>query len=187
MKKIILSLVVALIVSFGVNAQATFKPGVGVNFSSVSDADDGVKGKAGWQLGGSVAFGEKFYFEPGVFFQKQALVDENTTADDDVATFNGIRVPVAVGLDVLGNNDSLFGLRVFGGGSGFFVTKVSDNLNKDDIETTKWGVFAGAGVDITFIYVDLSYEWSLTNIQKDVSNIDLGKSRGLYLTAGFRF
>jgi len=63
----------------------------------------------------------------------------------------------------------------------------TDNINKDQINTTHWGLFAGAGIDFWKVFLDLSYEWSLTNIQKDISQIEYGKSRSLYVNAGFRF
>jgi hypothetical protein len=103
-------------------------------------------------------------------------------------TYSGIRIPVAVGLDVLGNSDSVAGLRVFGGGSGLIVTGTnSDSFEKDEIESPQWGVFAGLGLDLSLFYLDASYQWSLTNVQTDIDQIDLGKSRGIFLTAGLRF
>jgi hypothetical protein len=35
--------------------------------------------------------------------------------------------------------------------------------------------------------LDLSYEWSLTDLQEDVSNVEVGKTRSFFLNAGFRF
>lgn len=168
----------------------TIKPGVGLSFANISGSSfDEAKGQVGWQFGGSIAFGNKFYFEPGVFYQTQSLeyVDANDPTPVTDANFKGIRVPVSFGLNILGNQESALALRVFGGASGFFLTSVDDDLNKDDFSSPQWGVFAGAGLDIAIIYVDLSYQWSVTDIQKDVSQIDLGKSNGIFLTAGLRF
>jgi hypothetical protein len=87
----------------------------------------------------------------------------------------------------LGNTESSLGLRVFGGGSAFFLTGVSDNLNKSDFNSTNWGVFAGVGADISIIFIDLTYEWSVTNLQKNITDIDFGKTNGVFLTVGIRF
>lgn len=189
MKKSVVLFALLVIVgsSYG---QSTFKPGAGLNFTSISGTGDDVSGKMGFQLGGSVQFGEKFYVEPGVFYMTENA--EATTIDNGVNTisdskFKGFRVPVAVGLNVLGNNQSALGLRVFGGGSAFFITNVSDDLTKSDFNSPNWGVFAGVGADIAIIFVDLSYEWSVTNLQKNVTDIDFGKSNGIFLTAGLRF
>jgi opacity protein-like surface antigen len=106
---------------------------------------------------------------------------------DPNTKLSGIRVPVAVGINLLGNEKSMLSLRGFGGASAFFITSTSDNIDNDNINKTNFGVFAGAGLDIWKIFVDLSYEWSLTNLQDNVSNIEVGKTRSLFLNAGFRF
>lgn len=186
MKKIILSIAALAGFALCVEAQTQIKPGIGINTTILSAEDGGsVSGETGWQIGASVAFGEKFYFEPGVFYQKSSFT---FTSDDQGAAIDGshsgIRVPLAVGLDVLGNADSFAGLRVFGGASGFFVL---NNTDGDDINSPQMGVFAGAGLDIAIFYLDASYQWSLSNIQADVTQIDLGNGRGFFLTAGLRF
>lgn len=173
-------------------AQTTIKPAIGLNFTdwSYNDADGDFKAKAGWQIGGSVAFGKKFYVEPGIFYvgKSTEFVESSNIPNPDEfkANLNGIRVPVAVGLNLLGNEKTMFGLRGFGGFSGFFVTSVSDDIEKDDVNTAQWGTFAGVGLDIWMIFLDMSYEWSLTNVQKDISQIDLGKTRTFFINAGFR-
>lgn len=171
------------------SAQTQIKPGIGLNVTNITGDGADAKGQMGWQIGGSVAFGEKFYFEPGVFYQNSSF--EYSSAGSGPVTdaaYHGFRIPVAVGLDVLGNADSALGLRIFGGGSTFFVTGTSDEfLDKDLVESPQWGVFAGAGLDIAIFYIDASYQWSLSNLQKDIDQIDLGKSKGIFLTAGLRF
>ena len=191
MKSLILSLFALFTVSI-LAAQTTIKPGVGLNFTDFSQDPVGgeFKAKVGWQIGGSVAFGKKFYFEPGLFYVGKSTEFQSTASGtptvDEQADINGIRVPLAVGLNLIGNEKTLVALRGFGGLSGFFLTSVSDNLDKDDFEKTNFGVFAGMGIDIWKLYLDLSYEWSLSNVQKDVSAIDVGKSRSLFINAGIR-
>jgi hypothetical protein len=189
MKKLLILLIAFTFAVSSLQAQTQIKPGAGVNFTNISGEGAEAKGQLGWQIGGSIAFGEKFYVEPGVFYQKNAL--EFTTANGGTSSdlsYSGVRIPVAVGLDLLGNSDSVAGLRIFGGGSAFVVTRTDGNsLTKDQIESPQWGVFAGAGVDIAIFYIDLSYQWSLTNVQKDITQIDLGKSKGIFITAGLRF
>ena len=182
----------SLMFAFVLQAQTTIKPTVGLNFTdwSKDDATGEFKSKAGWQIGGSVAFGKKFYIEPGLFYVgKSTKFEVNSSSpsfDDFDANLNGIRVPLAVGVNLLGNEKTAFSLRGFGGLSGFFVTSVGDDIDKDDVNTAQWGTFLGAGIDIWKIFVDLSYEWSLTDIQKDVSQIDVGKTRTLFVNAGIR-
>lgn len=170
-------------------AQIAIKPGVGVNFTDFSkDPSTGkYKAQVGYQFGGTIAFGKKAYIEPGLFWVKKSTeyVTEDTNEEDVKFDISGIRIPVSVGVNLIGNEKSLIGLRVFGGGSAFILTKIKD-LDRDDFKTASWGVFAGAGLDITIVFVEVSHEWSLTNIQKDVSQIDIGKSRSVFINAGIR-
>ncbi len=189
MKSLVLSLVAFM--SFTVlSAQTVIKPSVGLNFTDFSGKIDGgeFKSKVGYQIGGSVAFGKKWYIEPGLFYVGKTTefsTSSSIPTIDDIK-ISGIRVPVAVGLNLIGNGKSTIGVRGFGGLSGFFVTNVSDELNADDINKTNFGVFAGAGLDFWKLFLDVSYEWSLTNVQKDVSQIDIGNSRSIFITTGLR-
>ena len=190
MKKQLLSLLALLCVSF-LAAQTTIKPGVGLNFTDFSKdpASSEFKAKVGYQIGGTVAFGKKFYIEPGLFYVgKSTEFTTTSTTNPETQDFkiSGLRIPVAVGLNIIGNEKTTVSLRGFGGVSGFFVTDVSNDIDKDQINKSNFGVFAGAGVDFWKLYLDLSYEWSLTNVQKDVSAIDIGNSRSLFITAGIR-
>jgi hypothetical protein len=191
MKSLFLSFFALLTVSF-LSAQTTIKPAVGLNFTDFSNDISGLgefKAKTGWQIGGSVAFGKKFYFEPGIFYTAKSTELQTSGSlgvPDQKTNINGIRIPLGVGLNLIGNEKTLVGLRGFGGVSGFFLTSVGDDLDKDDFEKTNFGVFAGAGIDIWKLFLDVSYEWSMTNIQSDVSQIDIGKSRSLYINAGLR-
>jgi hypothetical protein len=191
MKKMLLFMSAALIAGT-LQAQTTIKPTVGLNFTdwSKDDLTGEYKAKAGWQIGGSVAFGKKFYVEPGIFYvgKSTEFITSGSNPDEFSANLNGIRIPVAVGLNLLGNEKTAFSLRGFGGFSGFFVTGVSDDLQpvEDEIAKSQWGVFAGAGIDIWKIFLDVSYEWSLTDISKDVQSIDVGKTRSIFINAGIR-
>jgi opacity protein-like surface antigen len=190
MKKVILLLMVAAYFVSTANAQTTLKPHVGLNFTDFSVTGGEASGKAGFLAGLSVAFGKKIYFEPGLqYVQKSSEITTTSTIPnwDPNTKLSGFRVPVAVGINLLGSEKTTFSLRGFGGASAFFITDVSDNIDDDNINKTNFGVFAGAGLDVWKVFVDLSYEWSLTNIQEDVSTVEVGKTRSLFLNAGFRF
>ncbi|PVD52749.1 hypothetical protein DC498_07400 [Terrimonas sp.] len=190
--KRILSSFAAFLFSFTlVNAQVAIKPSVGLNFTDFSkDPNTGkYKSKAGYQLGGSVAFGKKIYIEPGIFWVKKTTeyITEDTNSEDVKFDISGFRIPVSVGFNLIGNEKSLVGLRAFGGASAFILTDAkAKDLRKDDFKNAAFGVFAGAGLDITIVFVEAKYEWSLTNVQKDISQIDVGKSRSVFINAGIR-
>lgn len=177
--------------AFGLAAQVDIKPGIGVNFSSLSkDPESGeVSAQVGWQLGGTVLFGSKFYGEAGAFYLQRSTEFSSETVEElnFDSKISGISVPLTVGFHLLGSRTSSFALRIFGGGSAYFVTKVSGGgITKDDIASPQWGVFAGAGLDIWLLYLDLRYEWSVTD-HADDNSFDIGKMRGFYATVGMRF
>lgn len=189
MKKFIALLIICCVAFHGFS-QVNIKPAGGLNFTDFSK-DGGPGGKAqakvGWQIGGSVAFGRKFYWEPGIFYVGRSTEFTSTlTSTNDIKTsFNGIRLPLNIGYQLIGNERSAATIRIFGGISGFFITS-TENINKDSLNTSIFALLAGAGVDIWKLFVDFSYEWSMTNIQNDINAVDLGKTRTVFINAGFR-
>jgi len=188
MKSLTLSL--AALLFFSCLSAQTIKPAIGMNFTDFSKNPVGgeYKAKVGYQVGGSVAWGSKWYVEPGIFYVGKSTEFSSSNGslpDQDQLTISGLRIPVAIGINLLGNGKSTIGVRGFGGVSGFFITSVSDDF-EDNVKKNNFGLFAGAGVDFWKLFVDVSYEWSLTNVQKDVNTIDVGNSRSLYVTAGLR-
>jgi hypothetical protein len=190
MKQTFIVLCFSIVSSSILNAQVEFKPAIGVNFTDFSKDPQGgdCKSKLGYQVGGTFAFGKKLYFEPGIFFLKQSTeyTSSNSTQSDIDYNISGLRIPVTVGYKLLGDENSEVGLRAFGGASAFILTHVKD-LDKDDFNSANFGVFLGAGLDISFVFVELQYQWSLTNVQaEDINMIDVGKSRTLFINAGVR-
>ena len=190
MRTIITLTIVALCTVIG-HSQLEVKPAIGMNFTNVSkDPESGSSsGKIGWQVGGSVLYGTKFYGEIGVFYLQKTT--EFSSNDIEELNFdkktNGIRIPVNVGLHVLGSEESLAALRVFGGGSGYFVTSVSGGeLDKEDINSPQWGVHAGLGLDIWILFLEWKYEWSLTDVTS-LTDFNVGQYRGSYINLGARF
>ena len=184
------TLLVLCFVFQGVQAQFSLKPTAGINVSSATKNPDSgeAKGKVGYQFGASAVWGRKFYVEPGVYFQQINV--EYTSSTDEELNFDkktkGIRVPVQLGFNVLGNRASDVNIHIFGGASGYFVTGVDGNVPEDEIESPQWGAIAGAGVDLWLFFLDIKYEWSLTDITS-VTQFDIGKTHAFYVNAGVRF
>jgi hypothetical protein len=170
-------------------SQLELKPGIGINFTSVSKDPAGGEAKAqvGWQIGGTVLYGEKFYGEGGVFYTKKSTEFTSSTTNFNVESgISGFRIPAMIGYHLIGEEKGSVGLRVFGGGSVFIVTSVTgEGLSKDDFESPTFGVFAGAGIDFLMFFLDVKYEWSVTDVSK-LSTVDIGQSRSLFATAGVR-
>jgi hypothetical protein len=190
MRKTLMLLSIFMVSALILNAQVEVKPAIGINFTDFSKDPQGgdSKAKLGYQIGGTVAFGKKLYFEPGIFFLKQSTeyTSANSNQPDVDYDISGLRIPISVGYKLLGDENSELGLRAFGGLSAFILTHVKD-LDKDDFKSASFGAFLGGGVDISFVFVELQYQWSLTNVQdKDINMIDVGKSRTLFVNAGVR-
>jgi len=188
MKKTVLMTLLAGSTFFAAQSQITIKPTAGLNFNDFSQANGEAKAKVGWQLGGSVVFGKKWYMEPGFYWvgKSTEFTTSGTTAPKLNIDLKGIRIPLTLGVNLLGNRKSGFSLRGFGGASAFFITSDGGFPASIDVNTSSYGVFAGAGVNFWKIFVDLSYEWSVTDIQKEVDQIDFGKTRSIFLNTGIR-
>ena len=170
-------------------AQLELKPAIGVNFTGYSKNPESGEASAqlAWQLGGTISTGDKWYGEGGVFWvQKSNEITENTTDFTFKTELSGLRIPVMVGYHLLGKETGMAGLRAFGGASVFILTSVSaEGLTKDDFTSPTYGVFLGAGIDISMFFVDLKYEWSLSDVVS-ISSIDVGQSRTFYINGGIR-
>jgi len=189
MKRIIFLMVVATVAALSIQAQVVIKPSAGVNFTDFSknQANGEFSARPGYQVGGSVAFGKKVYIEPGLFYVRKSTKFVSSTEGTDNINYNisGIRIPVTIGAHFIGNEKSMVSLRGFAGGSAFIMTRIED-LDKDDFNRASWGAFAGLGLDLSIVFFEAKYEWSLTNLKKDITQIDVGKSRTIFLNAGVR-
>ncbi len=188
MKMILFTLILSGSIFSSLPAQ-TFKPTVGFNFTDLTVNKEIGQGKNGWQIGASLAFGEKMYVEPGIFYiSKSAEFTDPSVVNpvDFEADLNGIRIPLTLGMYLIGSSETLASWRAFGGASGFFVTSVGEDLDPAEINSPAWGVYAGTGIDIWLLFIDLSYEWSVTDIQTSFANIDFGKTNGFYGNMGVK-
>ena len=190
MKKSILLLIMAVLsISFS-NAQIKSKPAIGLSLSDLSKDPSGEsKAQPGIQMGGSLNVGNKIFFEPGVFYTAKSteyITGSGTSTINNKAVIRGLRVPLGIGVNLLGDGTSLFDVHAGGGVSGFFVLSTGEDIDKDEVESPSWGTYLGVGVDVWKLFLDVSYEWSLTNLQKDITSIDLGKHRTLYVNVGLK-
>jgi hypothetical protein len=188
MKMRVLSLLAAtMFLTLTTYAQVVLKPHVGANFTNVTITGTDASGQAGALAGLSVAFGKKIYFEPGLQYVAKSTEISSTTNPTfpDNLSLKGLRVPLALGINLLGSEKSVLTLHGFGGLSGFFI--MSDNTPSSlDINKANWGLFAGAGVDIWKFFVDVSYEWSLSEVSTNLSNAQIGATRSLFINGGLR-
>lgn len=180
-------------VSMMIQAQVEIKPSFGVNSTHLTTehVDWKTQGRLGYQFGAGILIGEKFYFEPGIYWAtvSQNLTDASdpsTEPDEFKNTINSIRVPVFLGYHILGNEESFADLRLFAGPGASFVTGVKsehDDLSKDDFKSMMFDVDVGAGVDVWFFFLEWHYVFGLTPVYKEGSD---AKFQSFYGNLGIR-
>ena len=170
-------------------SQMEIKPAIGINFTGFSQDPENATSSAqlGWQLGGTLSFGDKLYGEGGIFWVYKANdISETDTNITFSTSLSGVRIPIMVGYHLLGSEGDFLGLRVFGGASLTIVSNVdAEDLSKDDFTSPTYGSFLGAGVDLSLFFLDLKYEWSLSDVS-NISSFDVGQARTFFINAGVR-
>ena len=196
-KNLILSLILLLTFNAGYS-QLDLKPAIGMTVASFDSnpvfevQDDSIvtNGKAGYQFGASLAIGRKLFAEPGIFYTKltQDMDPTNIEKSDFTYSASFVRIPVNFGFQFIGSNTSFAGLRIFLGPSLLIPVGVKENnypIEKEDVASPQFDIFAGAGLNIWFLFLDVSYGWGLTPQFKD-DPIE-AKMKAFYANLGFRF
>ena len=167
-KKSLLILAISMSMAFVAKGQVEIKGLVGINFASLTNpptASDW-KAQAGYQFGGGVLIGDKFYVEPGIQFVRNSRVvtSDNVEEEFDFSQ-NLVKIPVYAGYHLLGHERGPLALRLFAGPAVSVAGKIKkgeDQITKDDIKNAHWMVDAGLGVDILFLFVEFNYEYAFT-------------------------
>jgi len=202
-KKLLSTILFALLIGFTANAQLEIKPTVGINLSKVNSNPAGTttKAKIGYQFGGSLMFGNRLYLSPGIYYYQQVTQyvinnpNGNTTAITTDEKFAGVKIPVLLGFKFIDPaTDPLFNVRVFAGPSALFNTThtFSEGFGNDEIKWKKntWGAQIGAGIDVAFLFVEAGYEFGLSTPYEGDSvsdNFKDVKHNTFVLNAGIRF
>ncbi len=175
MKRTLYTLLLLLFVGGVATSQFSLRPQVGVNFASFdyNSVHGSVEGKTGLHFGADIQIGAPFYIQPGLNFNTTKLQIEEF-GDIDVSKIN---VPIFVGFKLFEPVDQkALGLRIFAGPN--FAYNVSEKLDeaftditKDDIKDFHVSGVAGAGVDISILFVDIGYKFGLSKfVETDVQD-----------------
>ncbi|KJF43255.1 outer membrane beta-barrel protein [Draconibacterium sediminis] len=190
MKKLTLLLALAILGFTSAKAQVEIKGLVGMNFATFHGTDADISAKAGYQFGGGVLIGDKFYVEPGIQFVRNSrsiLVSEGSTIGEVDFSQNLVKIPVYAGYHVLGHESDMFALRLFAGPSVSIPGSIKDGdefFDKDNINSAIWAIDGGIGLDILFLFVEANYEYSLNDYFSDAFNGDNGKHGAFIINAG---
>ena len=195
MKKGILTLLIILGSIAMLQAQFAIKPSVGINTSHLTTEHMkwGTEGRLGYQFGVGVLVGDKFYFEPGIFWNTTSKDVYDKTSEEPVDFSHStsfIRIPAVIGYHILGNEESLADLRFFAGPAVSFVTGVKDDtgeLSKDDFKSMIFDINAGVGVDVWIFFLEWNYVFGLTPVFQDGHNDAKDQIFNVNLGARFRF
>jgi hypothetical protein len=177
MKKIIFTVMVAMFVSVGANAQ--FKLGVkgsygfeNFDISSTLATQLTKENSTSWDLGivAQLRLGGIFYLQPEVLYSSQKI--ESLPSDLIEGTSKRTYVQVPVNLLCKFN---LVVVNVFASG-GAYIGYAIDKTDISSLQKTDWGVSIGAGVEVWKFQVGARYNWALKNIS-EVSSITLKNNR----------
>jgi len=194
MKKITLLVMATMFVAFSSVAQTiSIRPAFGLNATHLTN--EGVEWNSkeqrlGYQFGVGVMVGDKFYVEPGIYWNTLSKDLYNVNDPNEQLfenTISAIRVPIDVGYHLIGEEESFFDLRLIGGVAGTFVTGVKSDVpgfDKSDFNPTLLDLHGGLGIDVWFLFIDWTYVYGLTPVFNEGAND--GKLQGFYSNIGFR-
>jgi hypothetical protein len=195
-KNIIFTLILVLIITAGYS-QLDLKPSIGLTVAKfdshpVFGQDDSLvtNGKVGYQFGASLAIGRKLYVEPGIFYTKlnQDMNPTDIEKPDFTYSAGFVRIPVNFGFQFIGSTTSFAGLKIFLGPSLLIPVGIKENdypVTKEDVTSPQFDIAAGAGINVWFIFLDISYGWGLTPQFAD--DPIQAKMQAFYANLGFRF
>lgn len=194
MKKTSIAFVALLFVAATATAQLTLRPYAGINSSNLTeDVEDVVdwKSKVGYQLGADLQIGNKFYVQPGVQmeFVKNTVEFQLINPESDNFSRTHLRVPLMIGY-AFGEIDGNFAARIFTGPNASILlsAKVEDDDIKDQLKDAVFGWNVGFGADLSILFIDLGYQFGLSEVFEDL-DIDPengSKSNAFYANIGLR-
>jgi len=168
-------------------AQTIVNPQIGVSASLLSTDPDSLQSSArfGYQVGLSVRFGESFYIQPGLYWQRSSteLRDEFPSPEElnESIDLDAILASVHIGYYLL-NTDPL-NLRIQAGLNGTSIINV-ENTEFDEIvdfNTILLGAPVGVGVDLFgFLSADITYEFGLTSLFDQVFGLDVDVTNNVF-------
>ena len=181
MKKLILSIVIAVASSTTVSAQLlpTFQLGVkgALNFSSLKKEGQWLdkSTRTGYQAGiWARVGGAGVHFQPELYFTGKSTEAEFEESGGNTATakvtFTSLDLPLLLGTRI---GIGPVGFRIQAGPVVSFVVDkgLGDALGRvtdiDDYKNAAWAVTGGIGIDFSKLRADLRYEHGLSDLSKD--------------------
>lgn len=193
MKKLIVSIVIALGFTSLSYSQATLRLKAGINTPNVDDFEEvEFESNVGYQFGADLILGNRLYFQPGITFEAINNTIIETNGDDFDLTVNRLKIPALIGFRLIeGAAEEKLNIRAYTGPSASFVvneefgTDDIDLLSDDDIEDVTWGWTVGAGLDFSMVFIDAGYKFGLNDFIEDFEG-ESSKYNLFYVNGGIR-
>ena len=177
MKKLIFLISAVLLTAFSY-AQFTFGPQIGFASSNLTLNVDSIANdaKSNFVVGAFARFGKKIYLQPEINWATSGGVFEYPSFGDpspvtQTINIKSIQVPVSLGWKII--NLKVVNIRIYGGVTPSFVTNISINtengdgteyLVPDDFKNVLWNYQVGAGVDVLFLALNVSWMGGMTDV-----------------------
>ena len=172
-------------------SQFSIRPQLGFNSSTLTkDLEDAAfSTEVGFQFGVDVQLGNKFYFQPGIFWESaKNELKERIDGDRSEISVDRIRIPVMLGYRLLSEGGGLLDVRVFTGPNAAFSVsknvKETPLLAKDDLKNAVYGWNLGFGADLAIFFVDAGYMFGLSEVFEGMAS-DV-RNNLFYVNAGIR-
>ena len=181
MKKILVLLFVLFLAAEVSYAQFAFGLKLGYNASKLTSNVDSVKASinSGFHAGVFFRIGKRIYLQPEAYYTFSGGTFEKTvgqTADlwKQKVSIGTLDIPVLIGFKII--KSKLINLRIMVGPEvSFLVNSKIKNVNltgpvqSSDINSVNWYGQVGAGIDISFLTLDLRYQFGLNSVINDVT------------------
>ncbi len=191
MKKLFIMTCLTLLISAGAFAQFNLGLKAGLNYTTIKAQDQQFEesGILGYQAGAWARIGKTFYLQPELYIGTKGSKIEFTSGASTVEVkqkFTTLDIPLLLGTKF--GTDKL-NFRIMAGPA--FQFNLDENNNAFDQATNPdfykykdyvMNAQVGAGVDFGYLSVDLRYETSLQDINKN----DGQKQNLLHLSVGFK-
>jgi hypothetical protein len=184
MKKLVL-LFSALAITGISYAQFTVGPQIGYAASNLTLNVDSIANDAknNFVVGAFARFGKKIYLQPEINWGTSGSVFQYPTYGDPTPVsqtikIKSVQVPVSLGWKII--NLKIVNLRIFGGVTPSFVTNISiDTKNGDgteylvpeDFKNVLWNYQVGAGVDVLFLALNVSWMGGMSDVFANDINV----------------
>lgn len=171
MKKILLSaffLTTTALLHAQSKAGVTFNPQIGLTFSGLNNMDQNHESKIrmGTQFGLDMRFGDRFYFQPGLYYiqYKTLVVVNDTVKSESEIKREAIKLKALLAFNIVHMEG--FKLRVNAGPSVDFTVKKDNNgfrhIPNEEITDNSFNLDLGLGADIWFLTVEAGFSNGFT-------------------------